>query len=187
MKEIWENFEGWLNKNFKAGFNDLNLPATDNEITQLEAAISTSLPQDFKAFLKIHNGQMSKAGWLIDGSELLSSERIADEWGVWNGLLSGGDFEGITSEPDTGIKNDWWNPKWIPFTYDGSGNHLCLDLDPAEAGNIGQVISMWHDDGERKIIAHSFAAWFQQYIDDLQSGKYVYNEDYEAVVNVNDI
>jgi len=137
--------------------------------------------------LKIHNGQKGNAGWIIDGAELLSVERIIDEWTVWNDLLVSGDFSGCDEERSNGVKNDWWNPKWIPFTYDGAGNHLCLDLDPAATGHYGQVITMWHDDAERDIKARSFNEWFTQYVKDVEQGQYVYHDDYEAIVNVNDI
>ncbi|WP_353931825.1 SMI1/KNR4 family protein [Okeanomitos corallinicola TIOX110] len=66
---------------------------------------------------------------------------------------------------------------WIPLTYDGGGNHCCLDLDPAEGGNLGQIITMWHDDGVRAIIAPIFRAWLQQYADNLGSGDYGFEED----------
>ena len=187
MKEVWGKFEGWLKTNFEAAFTDLNSPATEDQIQQLESAISTKLPDDFVQFLKIHNGQVGKSGWIINGSELLSTERIIDEWGVWNDILKSGDFDGMTDERSNGIKEDWWNAKWIPFTYDGGGNHLCIDLDPAAEGSVGQIITMWHDDPEREVKAKTFREWFEQYVDDLIAGKYVYSDDYEAIVNVNDI
>jgi cell wall assembly regulator SMI1 len=62
------------------------------------------------------------------------------------------------------VRDDWWNPRWIPFTHDGGGNHLCLDLDPAEGGAVGQVISMWHDSGERAVQGHSFGEWFGRWL-----------------------
>ncbi|WP_156441033.1 SMI1/KNR4 family protein [Burkholderia sp. ABCPW 14] len=52
----------------------------------------------------------------------------------------------MTSETDQVIKDDWYNLKWIPFTHDGSGIRLCLNLDPAEGGTLGQVVRIWHDD-----------------------------------------
>jgi cell wall assembly regulator SMI1 len=54
---------------------------------------------------------------------------------------------------------------------DGRGNHHCLDLEPAKEGRVGQIITMWHDDAERTIVAPSFQAWLQQYVEDLESNK----------------
>lgn len=86
------------------------------------------------------------------------------------------DGEAITSDPDPGIKNDWWNPKWIPITADGCGDNFCIDMDPAEAGRAGQIISMWHDAGWREIKSNSFENWIIQYASDPKSGKYIYEE-----------
>lgn len=191
MKEEWERFKGWLGKNFQEGLDDLNEPVSDEKISDLESKLSISLPEDFKEFLKIHNGQAGDAGWLIDGQELLSTERILDEWKVWKGLLDGGGFDDFeeSEEEDrgNGVKSDWWNAKWIPFTYDGAGNHLCIDLDPASGGKIGQIITMWHDDDEREVKGSSFNEWFSKYIQDLENKKYVYSDEYEAIVSVDDI
>jgi cell wall assembly regulator SMI1 len=187
MNEIWHRFESWLNANFKEAFHDLNKPISKEQISLLEKTLSIKLPEEFVYFLKLHNGQAGDSGWIIDGSELLSSERIIDEWTVWNDLLKGGDFDDCMEERDNGVKSDWWNSKWIPFTYDGSGNHLCIDLDPAVNGTYGQIITMWHDDGEREVKAKSFMEWFSQYVQDIENGKYVYSDDYEAIVNANDV
>ena len=45
------------------------------------------------------------------------------------------------------------------MTYDGAGNHHCVDLDPEKSGVPGQVITMWHDDDERAVVAGSFYAF----------------------------
>jgi len=185
MKEAWNKFEVWLKSNFSAAYQDLNDPIKESEIAALEAITSIKLPEEFISFLKVHNGQSGDSGWIIGGSELLSSERIIEEWTVWNDLLQSGNFKGYEEDRSNGVKSDWWNPKWIPFTYDGGGNHLCIDLDPSENGTHGQVITMWHDDGEREVKAKSFGAWFSQYVQDVESGKYVYLD--EAIVDIDDV
>ncbi|MFK7857105.1 MAG: SMI1/KNR4 family protein [Granulosicoccus sp.] len=187
MKAEWNRFESWLKAHFPEGYGDLNEPATDEQISILESKLNVNLPLEFVEFLKIHNGQRGESGWIIGGSELLSVERIIDEWEVWNGLLVGGEFEDCKNKRDNGVKDDWWNPNWVPFTYDGGGNHLCIDLDPAESGTTGQIITMWHDELDRKILATSFEMWFALYVQDVESGKYIYSDDYEAIVNANDV
>jgi cell wall assembly regulator SMI1 len=77
------------------------------------------------------------------------------------------------TNPDIGIKNDWWNPLWIPFFDDADCNHYCIDLDPAKDGNYGQIIKTWHDDKERRMVARSFKDWFIQFKEDLLNGKLV--------------
>ena len=68
--------------------------------------------------------------------EFLSCEEIVSQGKTWKELLDGGDFKDTFYGSDDGIKNDWWNPKWIPFAHNGGGDHLCLDLDPASSGTL---------------------------------------------------
>lgn len=79
MEELFDNFKSWLKENYEEGFNDLNPPATDDEIAVLENALGVSLPKGFIECLKIHNGQGNMAGGLFDGSEFLSSSRIISD------------------------------------------------------------------------------------------------------------
>ena len=141
---------------------------------------------------RIHNGQSSYDYGVLDGREFLSIERIKAEWSVWKELLDDGTFQDDdgqdqVSNPEPGIRNVWWSPQWIPLTYDGGGNHDCLDLNPTESGMNGQIITMWHDDDERKIVAPGIRAWFQQYADGLESGRFIFSEEYNGIVNADDI
>ncbi|KWE64809.1 hypothetical protein WL77_20605 [Burkholderia ubonensis] len=65
----------------------------------------------------------------------------------------------VAIEPEPGIRGDWYNLKWIPLTHNGSGDHLCVDLDPDEGGRIGQVIRVWHDSPERELVAKRVGEW----------------------------
>jgi cell wall assembly regulator SMI1 len=165
MKMQWDRLESWLKIYNPALFADLNPPASDADIQKLEKQLGVDLPTDFVEFLKVHDGQRCKAGWLFSDSEFLSSQRILDEWSIWKDLLDSGDFGGTEPKPGTGIRPMWWSPKWIPFTYNGAGDHLCLDLDPSSGGRVGQIITLCHDDGVRNKKADSFALWFVDFID----------------------
>lgn len=164
MEDFWKKVEIHLKKHDLEGYNTLNSPALDQDLEVLENSIGCKLPEDFKSSLKIHNGQKNFADTLFDGDLLLSTKMIADEWQIWKDLLDDGDFEGFNSEPQEGIKDHWWNALWIPITYNGAGDHICIDLDPAIGGKKGQIITMWHDHGERKILAPGFTEWFARFI-----------------------
>ena len=185
MKEIWEQFENWLNIHWPEGLADLNPPATDHEIEELERELGVSLPLDFVASLKVHNGQRNMAGGLFDNSEFLSTREILNQWKVWKDLLDSGDFKGIYSEPAIGVRNDWWNPRWIPVTHNGGGDHYCIDLEPTSDGQSGQVITMWHDMGTREVQANSFLFWIDKYVKAVLAGQYIYLEDFGGLIDVN--
>lgn len=192
MQDIWTQIEDWLKTNAPSVLETLQSGASETEIAELEQLLSLRLPDDVRASYRIHNGQSTYSYGLIDGREFLSLERIKDEWLIWKDLLDRGTFQTDDghdqgSDPAPGIRNVWWSAKWIPLTYDGSGNHDCLDLDPAPGGSIGQIISMWHDDAAREIVAGSFRAWLVQYAEGLKSGQLVFSEDYSGIVRADDV
>ena len=187
MQNLWMRFEAWLVTNAPQLVDELNPGVTNAELSELATMIGAELPIDFQHFYRIHNGQRDEASGLFNGEELLSVPRMLAEWTIWNDLLNGGDFEGATSIPDAGIRADWWNPLWLPLTYDGAGNHCCLDLSPAPGGTHGQVIRMWHDGAERPLLATSFTEWLTRYVTALEAGEYAFSEDYDGIVSVDDL
>lgn len=143
-----------------AGAAKLPKGASEAAIQRAEKALGVALPDDFRASYKRHDGGGSE--YILEGREFLSLEGIVRQWRIWKDLYDSGTFEDTNSEPARGVKDDWWNPKWIPFTYDGSGNHHCIDLDPGKGGRLGQVILMWHDSEERPVEAKSFSDFLKK-------------------------
>jgi cell wall assembly regulator SMI1 len=178
MEEIWQRIDLWLQANTPQIFETLQSGASEAQIAEVEAALSIKLPEDVRASYRIHDGQSAYKEGLFEGREFLSLARIREEWEVWKDLLDSGDFKGCESEPDVGIRNDWWNEKWIPITYDGAGNHDCLDLAPADGGTVGQIITMYHDSSDREIVSSSLREWLQKYVDGLESGQFMLQENY---------
>jgi cell wall assembly regulator SMI1 len=182
MKVIWNRIETWLGSNAQEVLRALNPPATRSQIAEAEAALGISFPQDVQDTFLIHNGQASDTPWLLDGWEFLSLERIVEEWKKWKELLDGGDFKGTNSDSVGFTVTDWWNPRWIPMTYDGSGNHHCLDLSPGPHGKAGQIIRMWHDDAARDLVAPSYREWLTGLANDFEAGRYEMSDEYGGIV-----
>lgn len=181
MNKEFERFKQWLSLNYSDGLLDLNPPASDDEIEELTTALGVELPSDFISVLKIHNGQKGEAAWLFDSQEFLSTHRIIEEFYTWKNLLDT-ELQGKISTPDDGVKNDWWNINWIPFTSDGCGDHYCFDLSPNPRGIKGQVITLWYELSEREIVAGSFSQWFEEYVEQLYRGELLYSEEYNSIV-----
>lgn len=57
--------------------------------------------------------------------------------------------------PDAGVRADWCNPGRVPFASNG-GDSVCIDLNPAKGGTLGQVILMNHESRHRLRLAASF-------------------------------
>ena len=186
MNKEFDKFKKWLTLNYSDGLLDLNPPATDAEIEELITTIGVDLPKDFIAILKIHNGQKGEAAWLFDSQEFLSTHRIMEEFNIWKKLLKS-ELQGKVSTPDDGVKNDWWNINWIPFTSDGCGDHYCLDLNPNAKGKSGQIITLWYESSEREIVSSSFSQWFEEYIDLLYTGELLYSKEYNSIVHKDEL
>jgi cell wall assembly regulator SMI1 len=188
MDDAWNRIEAWLTANAAPIAAGLNPPAPDSEIRETEHLLGARFPDDVRASFLRHNGQAHDSPWMMNGWELLSLERIRDEWKVWKDLLDGGDFSGIQSDADgSTVRNDWWNPAWIPFTYSGSGDHYCLDLSPGPHGNVGQIIEMWHDEGARPVVAESFYTWMTSFADALGNDELVLSDEYGSLVRREDL
>jgi cell wall assembly regulator SMI1 len=187
-EESWERIERWLAVNAPEIAEGLNPPASADEIATTERLLDRRLPDDVRAAYLRHDGQQSDAPWFLYGWEWLSLARIRDEWSVWRDLLDGGDFDGTQSDGDGQVvRDDWWNSGWIPVTYDGSGNHYCVDLSPGPQGTAGQVIEMWHDDDSRPVVDASFDEWIARFAAALEAGEYITHDDYDGLVHRNDV
>lgn len=187
LKTEWKRFENWLDKNAPDVRKGLFPGASTAELDETEKKLGVKFPQAMRDFYAIHNGQDDESPSFMRGTTFLKLDQVYSEWTVWKDLLDKEMFVDFESEPDPGIRADWWNPKWIPLTYDGSGNHSCLDCDPAPGGTYGQIISMWHDAAERNLLAKSFEEWIQEFADGLEKGEFVYSDDYFAIVPIEDV
>ncbi|HSI62294.1 MAG TPA: SMI1/KNR4 family protein [Candidatus Saccharimonadia bacterium] len=187
IQNLWQRFEAWLLVSAPQAHASLRPGASEAQIEELEKLVGVKFPADIRDSYRLHDGQAREGPWLLDGRELLSLERIAEEWKVWKDLLDGGDFDGISSDPDEFVRSDWWHPAWIPLSYDGAGNHDCLDMAPTEKGAVGQIIDFWHDDAARSVKATSFTTWLEGLVTGVEVGKYAYSEEYHGIVSVGDV
>jgi cell wall assembly regulator SMI1 len=155
--------------------------ASAAEIAATERAIGFALPADLAHLLSRCNG--SSEAQVLPGWELFSADRIVREWRVWEELRRD-EFvpEGLACSPTGPIRGDeWWRLGWIPFTGDGGGNHLCLDMDPAPGGAVGQIITMWHDDETREVVENTLTDFVEMIADQVEAGELHWDEDWGGV------
>jgi cell wall assembly regulator SMI1 len=177
MRDVWTKIEVWLAANAPEVLHTLQPGASDEEIASTEAFVCVTFPEDVKDSYRTHNGQVPESERLMGYWELLSLDRIRFEWSCWKELLEDGAFEGRKSAPNGPIADDWWNPKWVPLTWDGCGNNQCLDMAPIQGGNIGQVITMLHDSTARTLVAPSFRIWLSEFANELESRQFIYSKE----------
>jgi cell wall assembly regulator SMI1 len=166
--KLWQRIEKAL-KARPTVKRSLNKGATGDQITACEGTLAVTFPPDLRGSCQVHNGQKAGADGLLpegfadlDGEfVLLPLDEITKEWKTWKALKDAGELKRQRAQPDAGVRSDWWNPKWVPFAVDGSGDSLCVDLAPAKGGTAGQVILHQHADRTRSKMATSFQALLQ--------------------------
>lgn len=172
MNEIWNRIETWLKQHAPHILQSLEPPATVGQITETEDFLGVKFPDIVRASYAIHNGQSDIAIPLMGEWKLLSLKVIAKQWKVQSTLLAKGSFGTAKGSPIGPAKDDWYNARWIPLAYNGGGDFICLDLDPAAGGTSGQMLSWWHVDDKRERLASDFSQWLARFAEDLEKGEY---------------
>lgn len=165
----------------------LNPGASEEDIQKLQDATGVYIPHLFTMIYSVHNGQKPASTPFYFTEEWLSIDHIIEVWEMMHQLWLDKKFQHPDGTPwavqaDPEIRNDWWNPNWLPITHDGAGNYLCMDLDHTDLRSYGQIILFERDNGSRTLIAASLTHLFQMYLDDLRSGELFYSDDYGGIV-----
>ena len=181
MKKLWDDIAGWLEKNAPPAFESMKdaTGATDAQLDELAARLGAELPEDFRAYLKIFNKYYGPPFFEYASLDIENIHRTRD--GL-NSLKAEGKFD--TFEPHENVRGSnvrytWWHDGWVPFAEDGGGNLICVDLDPADSGAVGQVF-YWEIHGgpvaRDRGAGPSFLDFVRWYRDELVSDNYKYDE-----------
>lgn len=176
MQETWKRINNWLAANFPQLQGDINSGADPEELNSLESQLLVNLPEDLKQSYLIHDGQKGYLSPMIGEWQILSIKGILKEWNLMKELFDAGKLN-AESNPIGSVKSVWWNIKWIPICSNGAGDLICVDLDPAPGGEVGQIITFWHMDATREVLSNNFQSWFDKYADDLENSKYRVEDD----------
>jgi cell wall assembly regulator SMI1 len=172
----WRTIASWLEKNHPsaiAGFND---PASAELIAASEKALGRVLPEEYKQFLAIHDGQQADAP-MVETASLLSIGEVAK---------SHKRLVDLCKEPSTldeemvaeGIRPIEFCAGWVPIGRSARGrDFLCIDLDPGPKGTSGQIIMYAVDDEGRSLVAKSFADLLSVYFEQVQAGEIEIDDD----------
>ena len=194
VRDLWKRLERHLAKHAPAVLPFLNPPATDAAIRAAEKKLGVRLPPDLADSLRVHDGQPEEAGKPPHPIPLVPAEHTASgvyraTWGclaslshlVERTLADPGMIPDIASlandfEYEGPVRRDGvWS--WLVFVDSGSGDTLTLDLDPAEGGQVGQVLSSIHDPSCLLVLAPGYREWFETLVTRYESGRYVVAED----------
>jgi cell wall assembly regulator SMI1 len=183
VQDIWRGIEAWLSNYAPHTWQKLRPGASEWEIQKAEATLGVTLPDTFKASYRIHDGGFVMN--LVTEMTIFSLEQALAEWhmfmelddmGTW--INAGTPYYFTERVIHSGwqsrsIQPVWWDYHWIPFGRDRAGNHCCLDLHPADGGEVGQIIDRDHEAGPSRVLAPSFLEVLSTFANDLEAGRYV--------------
>lgn len=178
IESCWKVIENVLREYAPRIFKALVRPASKSQIEKLEATIGRKLPPQFVESLAIHNGlrrSYLETNRLFNYEALLSTTTIAKQWKMMRNLTREGHFDDLRCSltKTRKLKNDsWWREGWIPIT-DADGSGYCVDLDPADAGETGQIFYFYHNGVRpRSIVAENYGDWLSSLARKLHNAEF---------------
>ena len=156
---VWARYERWAEKNYPELLESFSPGVSDEELNAFERELGRELSFEFKFSYMVHDGQEAGPTGLLFGYRLLPLDQIR---AGWEGLLfmdleNDGSRDLYKSVPRGAIKDLGCSKYWIPFSGgDGVDWSIALDLDPASAGNLGQIINVGLREFEKYQLAKNF-------------------------------
>jgi cell wall assembly regulator SMI1 len=182
--ETWDAIESWLIAKAEGVHELLRPGASLAAIENAQSVMQVRSGEELAYSYSRHDGHTYG---LFPMGEWLSLTEMLSRWQLLSNLRADGMFDYSEAQGDIGVRSDWWNSKWVPFTDYGSGDYSCVDFDPDDGGTVGQIITFDHEDAPRMLVASSFAEFLESFAKDLLNGLYVYDDGEERLVPVSDL
>ena len=157
MEELWQ----YITKKQPELKSHLLPGASLGEIQSIEDSLGVEFPAMFRDCYLIHNGLAQSR--FIDYWRLFPLKEITEIWDFCKKLR-------VCDDLDNEYK---WNPKWIPFGSNMSGNLICFNLDPTteDAENVPEGFSRFGElfiyfQDEKRVTSQNieFHEWFENFM-----------------------
>lgn len=145
----WRRFENWLCEFTPVSFRwPLAHGATPAQLDSFESSIGATLPKDVRESYLRHDGSAGVGVLAFVGEdEWVGLDQSLKHWRFFQSIKADLEEAGWLNTPKGPMKEVHMSPGWIPVSDNAGGDHLCIDLDPAKGGRIGQLFSYWHEYG----------------------------------------
>jgi cell wall assembly regulator SMI1 len=146
VASLWADIRDWLDRNAPVSATQIQPPATDALITQVEAEIGRPLPADLREWWRQADGVNNPvmAFLLPEAFAPMSCGDALESRAGWLEICEGSPFD---DEPDDETGDEQimdFHPLFLPIGNDTCGDFLCVDLrDGPRHGCIG----MWDHEG----------------------------------------
>jgi len=158
----------------------VNPPADPGVIDTLERRIGAPLPDGFKQYLAVMDGQndLGRDHPLIGYNRFLSVARIIETMDMQRFCF--GDKDRIDWITENKIQPVMWDSHWVPFSDFEGSPRLILDLHPGRNGAYGQVWQDWPGrdrENDGTVMALTFAEFSTELLRRLTTRSVVVNDD----------
>lgn len=181
---VLARLDAWYAAHLPADEYRFNPPATQLQLDAFEQLVGISMPAAYHQLYLWHDGEDDDRFGHIYGLPLLSLGQAGQQWELWDDVLAefGGNRYEIAAAawPQDAVDPAYTNPRWIPLTHDGSGNHIGLDFDPGPGGRVGQVILFGRDEDVKAVLAQSLGGFLELLAGLLESGNFRLEPESEA-------
>jgi len=158
----------------------VNPPADPGVIDTLERRIGAPLPDGFKQYLAVMDGQndLGRDHPLIGYNRFLSVARIVETMDMQRFCF--GDEDRVDWITENKIQPVMWDSHWVPFSDFEGSPRLILDLHPGRNGAYGQVWQDWPGrdrENDGTVMALTFAEFSTELLRRLTTRSVVVNDD----------
>ena len=173
---VLARLDAWYAAHLPADRYRFNPPATDAQLEAFERLVGFGMPRAYRQLYRWHDGEDDDRWGHIYGLPLLPLDEAGAQWRAWAEVLA--DFGGNRYEisggawPEGAVDPAYINPRWIPLTHDGSGNHIGMDFDPWPNGRVGQIILFGRDEDVKAVLAESLGKFLEWIAGLLESGNF---------------
>jgi cell wall assembly regulator SMI1 len=157
---LWSPIEQTLRAESESALARLGAAASDEDLANLRGALGTrALPEPFVSAWRAHDGEaLGRDETLLRGRLFLPLRAMQSEYEALRERAANASGE---VEADEGVRATVWTEGWVPFVLlGGASDFHCVDLDPADGGQPGQVIEVSRDLRRRKLVAPDLATYF---------------------------
>ena len=173
---VLARLDAWYAAHLPSDNYVFNPPATDAQLDAFEQLVGLELPRAYRQLYRWHDGENDDRWGHFYGLPLLPLEQAGSQWKAWSNILAeyGGDRYMVPGAawPPGAADPAYINPRWIPLTHDGSGNHIGMDLDPWPGGRVGQIILFGRDEDVKVVLAESLGKFLEWIATLLESGNF---------------
>jgi cell wall assembly regulator SMI1 len=167
-ESLWQTLELRLARAHPGLLARLPAGADVRALDAIERELGVRLPPLARAIYLVHDGigMPHIKDRRVCQSYFLSLADALSAWRSQRDALREGRFGDLRIERVGGpVRADWWNTRWLPIASTATGDFDCIDVDPAQGGRPGQVITYWHDDRERFVRAPDLAEYLLEEVD----------------------